>query len=1095
MGEIHAMTSAEKRDTEQFLKIIAPKYKGVYVVDRDTDAYRTIVQGDYFRGLAGHMPHTFREGLAFYRSRFVAKADQERFTPLMNYDELYKSILADQIVSISYQKNDGTFINLKVGRYSYKEEEQNLSIWLFTDESEDYQRQMGMSDSASNLLHAHVIAGLWYEEFDEKGNRTRCIWSSAFKKLIGYDASFDLKDPWAIWFQRIHPEDRKLVEAEYENKVFNANTKSGYDVEYRMLDTQGEYHWYRDCAYVNRRPDGSPICANGMVMQVDEKHQAERRLEEALAEAARQREIMEQYQARREEQLSIFDALANAYVNVLLIDMANEKIKILKMTQRVQDLFTKPADEFYDYRTIQRAYVLHRVHPDDQAMMLDAISPETVAKKLSEKNEYTGNYTVLEDGKQRYFQFKFVKTDSMPYIIGGFQNVDDITRRIRQRRAQMEALCMDYTAVFSCDLMKDTMKTVKVKDTSHTHDHIGMVRSYSEWIKYTFENIIIQGSAPDFLKEMDPQRLMEYFKDHELFIGRHKTRPNRVGLMNFEVRVVPTYQTENSYHVMMAYRPIDDLVASEKKQQEQLSLALAAAEQSNRAKTTFLNNMSHDIRTPMNAIIGFAALAQTHMDNRAMVEDYLAKINTSSTHLLSLINDILDMSRIESGSVKLEEKTVHIPDLLHDLRSMIQGLAEAKQQGLYIDTQDVEHEDVIVDKLRLNQVLINIISNAIKFTPAGGDIIIRLIEKPCAMKGHTTYEFTIKDNGIGMSQEFIGHVFDTFSREYTSTVSGIQGTGLGMAITKNIVDMMGGEIKVASTEGKGSQFTVTLPVKIANRPVTYEPIPALKGSRALVVDDDINTCRSVCKMLRAIGIRPDWTASGKEAILRAQDAAELADEYKVFIVDYLMPDMNGIETVRRIRRVIGEEIPIIVLTAYDWGDFEAEAREAGVTAFVAKPIFMSELRAVLTSPGSVNKEEPKAEEKEKYDYSGKRILLVEDNELNQEIATAILEETGMIIDTASDGIEAVSIIADAPEDKYDLILMDIQMPRMDGYTATREIRTLPNNKKANIPIVAMTANAFDEDRRKAFETGMNGHIVKPINIKEIAKVLDGVFGK
>ncbi len=531
-----------------------------------------------------------------------------------------------------------------------------------------------------------------------------------------------------------------------------------------------------------------------------------------------------------------------------------------------------------------------------------------------------------------------------------------------------------------------------------------------------------------------------------------------------------------------------------REQQDQLSLALAAAQQANKAKTMFLNSMSHDIRTPMNAIIGFTALAQTHIDHTEQVQDYLAKINTSSTHLLSLINDILDMSRIESGSVKLDEKPVHMPDLLHDLRTMIQGLINAKQLNLYIDTQDVQHEDVITDKLRLNQILINIVGNAIKFTPVGGDIIIHLVEKPCHTSGYTTYEFSIKDTGIGMSPEFIGHVFDTFAREQSSTVSGIQGTGLGMAITKNIVEMMGGTIEVESEEGKGSKFTVTLTVRLASRPIQYQPIPELKGARALVVDDDIDTCRSVCKMLRSIDMQPDWTVTGKEAVLRAQDASELNDEYKVYIIDYLMPDMNGIETIRRIRRVIREEVPIIVLTAYDWTDFEKEAREAGATAFVAKPIFMSELRSVLTKPVQMEAQETEAAESA-CDYSGKRVLLVEDNELNRELASAILEETGMIIDCAEDGIEAVNIINEASEDQYDLVLMDIQMPRMDGYTATKEIRTLANNRKANIPIVAMTANAFDEDRQKAFECGMNGHIVKPVDIKEIIKVLNQIFGE
>ncbi len=423
---------------------------------------------------------------------------------------------------------------------------------------------------------------------------------------------------------------------------------------------------------------------------------------------------------------------------------------------------------------------------------------------------------------------------------------------------------------------------------------------------------------------------------------------------------------------------------------------------------------------------------------------------------------------------------------------MIQGMINARQLSLYIDKQDVKNEDVITDKLRLNQVLINIVGNAIKFTPTGGDIIIRLEEKSYQKKGYTTYEFTIKDNGIGMSSEFLGHVFDTFAREQSSTVSGIQGTGLGMAITKNIVDMMGGTIEVESEEGKGSKFTVTLTVRLAKQTVRYEPITELRGAKALVVDDDIDTCRSVCKMLRSIDMQPEWTVTGREAVLRAQDAAELNNEYKVYIVDYLIPDMNGIEIIRRIRKVVKADIPIIVLTAYDWSAFEEEAREAGATAFVAKPIFMSELRSVLTR--SIQKEEPQNESAENvFDFSGRRILLVEDNELNREIAQELLEETGISVDCAEDGIEAVNIINDAPEDKYNLVLMDIQMPRKDGYTATKEIRTLPKKWKTNIPIIAMTANAFEEDRRKALECGMNGHIVKPVDMKTIEKELRKIF--
>ena len=526
--------------------------------------------------------------------------------------------------------------------------------------------------------------------------------------------------------------------------------------------------------------------------------------------------------------------------------------------------------------------------------------------------------------------------------------------------------------------------------------------------------------------------------------------------------------------------------------QKALSDALAVAEHANHAKTTFLNNMSHDIRTPMNAIVGFTALAASHIDNKEQVQDYLGKISVSSQHLLSLINDVLDMSRIESGRVTIEETDVHLPDVIHDLRTIIQSNIASKQLELFIDTQDVMHEDIITDKLRLNQILLNILSNAIKFTPAGGTISFRVIEKPSTVDNLANFEFRIKDNGIGMSEEFQKTVFEAFPREKTSTVSGIQGTGLGMAITKNIVDMMGGVITVHSTEGKGSEFIVELPCKISTVPIKIEPLPELKGLRALVADDDTNTCLSVCSMLREIGMRPDWTNYGKEAVIRAKEALNQADEFRVYIIDWLMPDLNGIETVRRIRKVIGDNTPIIILTAYDWADISDEAKEAGVTAFCSKPLFMSELRNVLAQPfmaAEDTRSENKNEPAEMPDFTGKRVLLAEDNEMNQMIAEAILTESGFIVEIACDGIEAVEKMKTAPAGYYDIILMDIQMPKMDGYEAAKQIRALDDKKKANTPIVAVTANVFEEDRQTALEAGMNGHLAKPYDIPAIMETL------
>ena len=533
---------------------------------------------------------------------------------------------------------------------------------------------------------------------------------------------------------------------------------------------------------------------------------------------------------------------------------------------------------------------------------------------------------------------------------------------------------------------------------------------------------------------------------------------------------------------------------ADRKMNQALSDAVSAAETANRAKSTFLSNMSHDIRTPMNAIIGFTTLAVSNIENQEKVRDYLGKILASSNHLLSLINDILDMSRIESGKIHLEETKVNLSDLLHDLKTIISGQIHAKQLELYMDAMDVTDEDIYCDKTRLNQVLLNLLSNAIKFTPAGGTVSVRLRQFPSTQKDCAQYEIRVKDNGIGMSQEFAQKIFDPFERERTSTVSKIQGTGLGMAISKNIVNMMGGTIEIKTQKNKGTEFIIRLMFRIQSEQHRVEKITELEGLKALVVDDDFNTCDSVTKMLVKVGMRSEWTLSGKEAVLRAKQSIELGDAFHAYIIDWRLPDMNGIEVTRQIRS-LGDDTPIIILTAYDWSEIEVEAKAAGVTAFCAKPMFMSDLRETLMTALGQKKEQnnddvlPEAD----FNFKNKHILLVEDNELNSEIATEILTEYGFIVDTAENGAEALEKVSTSKPGTYDLVLMDVQMPVMNGYEATKCIRKLKDPALANISILAMTANAFDEDRKKALESGMDGFLSKPIVIKELVQALKNKF--
>ena len=563
---------------------------------------------------------------------------------------------------------------------------------------------------------------------------------------------------------------------------------------------------------------------------------------------------------------------------------------------------------------------------------------------------------------------------------------------------------------------------------------------------------------------------------------------------------------ERWFHVVALCRDILKqkkyiLVLSDRTKEKEISQtlegAVAAAQSANRAKSTFLSNMSHDIRTPMNAIIGFATLAAADVENTGKVKDYLAKILSSGNHLLSLINDILDMSRIESGKISLDETEVNLSDLLHDLKTIIAGQIHAKQLDLYMDVIDVVDEDVYCDKMRINQVLLNLLSNAVKFTPPGGTVSVRVAQVSGASEGMGSYEIRVKDTGIGMSEEFVSRIFEPFEREHSSTVSRIQGTGLGMAISKNIIDMMGGTIEVKSEKGVGTEFIIRLTLRLQSERRTVEKITELEGLKALVVDDDFFTCDSVTKMLVQVGMRSEWTLSGKEAVLRARQALELGDGFHAYIIDWRLPDMNGIEVTRQIRS-FGDDTPIIILTAYDWQDIEEEALAAGVTGFCSKPMFMSDLReSLLTALGKSRSEKDSTvfSSVDVASFKDKKVLLVEDNELNREIAIELLVGCGFVVDVAENGRQAVEKVSACEDAVYDVVLMDIQMPIMNGYEATSAIRSLPDEKLANIPVVAMTANAFDEDRKEALRSGMNDFLSKPIDIKEFIATLHTILDR
>lgn len=675
----------------------------------------------------------------------------------------------------------------------------------------------------------------------------------------------------------------------------------------------------------------------------------------------------------------------------------------------------------------------------------------------------------------------------------------------RKERQYIAATMSDALCAYEINLTRDLLtQDIIYQYDGKKYDLLELVGlkapcSAAEWFE-RWKKYVDKDSLEDYSAGASVPRLLELFGQgqRESVIEYWRSLDSEQSGKKLCIRqsfFMTSDDDTNDVMAMVIIKEITGQVLKQREQMQALQDALMQAQRANAAKTTFLNNMSHDIRTPMNAIIGFTNIAVSHIDNKEQVLDSLQKVISSSNHLLSLINDILDMSRIESGKVQIKEQECSISELTHNIMNIIQPQVKAKQLELFIDTVDVVNEDVIADSLKLSQVFVNLLSNAVKYTPAGGTVSFRIIQESTFRHGRGDFTFIVKDNGIGMTPEFVEHIFEPFEREASVTKTGIQGTGLGMAITKNIIDMMDGEIVVKSEKNKGSEFIVKLRLKLGDAEKAAVKIKELEGQRVLVVDDDADSCESVTRLLAQLDMKPEFTTSGKDALERVQNALGGDDPYLTYIIDWQMPEMSGVEIAKKIRGLAGRDVPIIVITAYDWSDIAQEAREAGVTAFCAKPLFMSDLKsALLAANAPADKTEDGSSPWANVDLGGKRVLLVEDNEINREIAEVILSEMGLVVETAPDGTDAVSMVENSAENYYSAVLMDVQMPIMDGYEATRTIRALPREDVKALPIIAMTANAMEEDKENALTSGMNAHVAKPIDTELLIEVLKKYIG-
>lgn len=642
-----------------------------------------------------------------------------------------------------------------------------------------------------------------------------------------------------------------------------------------------------------------------------------------------------------------------------------------------------------------------------------------------------------------------------------------------------------FTRFVVVDLKNDTYEYLKGGEKRHLAKG-----KYSDLLNYSLPQYIVE----DGMEDMPTVITKDYIQMHmdentpylqfEYRVLRETERWEHISILSLKrENGVPTI-------ILHAIQDVTELKREELRNRTALKEAFQAAEAANHAKSDFLSRMSHDIRTPMNAIMGMTTVAAMNIDDKERLKDCLNKITLSSRHLLALINDVLDMSKIESGKVTLSEEEFDMAKMVENLLAIIHPQIQEKNQQLKVNTSNITHEDVIGDPLHLQQVFVNIMGNAVKFTPEGGTISFSICEKPSRIQGSGFYEFIFEDTGIGMKEEFVETIFEPFARENSASSQNVEGTGLGMSIANNIVEMMNGNIQVESTLGVGSKFTVQLYLKLQN--VKTETIECLKDLRVLMADDEPDACENACEILNSIGMVSDGVLSGDEAIRKVAEARENAEDYAVVILDWKMPGKCGVETTKEIRKQLGDDVPIIILSAYDWSSIEQEAREAGVNAFIAKPLFKSRLVYVLKSliEKQEGEETSAIEELGQKDYSGKRVLLVEDIDMNLEIAETLLEFIGIEVETARDGQQAVDILLEKPEKYFDLVFMDIQMPNKNGYEATKEIRASGREDLKIIPIVAMSADAFSDDIQRALSVGMNDHVAKPIELPKLSAAIE-----
>ncbi len=951
-----------------------------------------------------------------------------------------------------------------------------------TEYQENYMHQYEMTKALSE-----GIASAYYIDFDNDSFIVENLSDDLRKAVTNFvkrQQQCFSETITAYCHNFVHDDDleRMLHELKISTILNRLSEKHSYYIQYRVKNNEDNQRYFE----IHITEAGRTCNDHKAFMSfrcIDEQKEKELEQQKAVENALESTRI---YAKRAQENLNIINDIIGSGLWYMEFDEDGNMNRCVW-----SDTFRKMLgfDDIHDFPDKLESWS-DRLHPEDRDKIM-----ETYWNCVAGKGDYDVQYRLLKkDNKYTWFKTagKVVRyTSGKPRLFAG--TFVDITEDREKERLYsiITSVVSIYFASWVINIKEDSIMELSVPEYANPIAYDAHF-SASKAMGILVDNYIISEADKNKMRKfLDVATVSERLGSQSTITAEYEGKAN--GWSSANIITVGKDASGNVTEYVLALRGIDQEKKSEIKVKQALEDAYEAANRANAAKSNFLSNMSHDIRTPMNAIIGMTAIACAHIDDKERVQDCLTKITVSSKHLLGIINEVLDMSKIESGKLDLNMEDFDLAELVDNLIAMCKPQIEAMHHELLVDVKDIEHEFVTGDSQRIQQAFMNLMSNAIKYTPEGGKIRLSITEKPTNKGKVGCYEFIFEDNGIGMSEDFQKHLFEPFSRAADARVIVQQGTGLGMAITQNIVGMMNGDIHVESEPGKGTKFTVTIFLSLQDVN-TNNFDSALVDLPVLVADDDIITCESACDMLHELGMLGEWVLTGEEAVERVKQRHEKQDDYFAIILDWKMPGMDGVATTRVIRKAVGEDVPIIIISAYDWSDIELEARAAGANAFISKPMFKSRMahtfKSLFDENAGTDTFNGAVSQMMQQDFSGKRVLLVEDNELNAEIAGEILGMTNVTVEYAKDGREALNKMESAADGYYDMVFMDIQMPVMNGYEATRAIRAINRNYLKKVPIIAMTANAFAEDVEAARDVGMNQRIAKPIDFNQLLLVLN-----